>query len=171
MAASATLTEAADRIRNAPGSWVPFVSSGRRAATRSLDKLRNQVTDAARAVDTLLPMLGESKVQRYFVGLQNEAQARGLGGLPGAFAIVTADHGKLTFTHFENDDRLKHVGVKLDLGADFAKMYRVAAPTQNYGDSNFSPHFPLRGTDLGGHVAEEDRRAHRRRASPSTQPP
>jgi hypothetical protein len=141
-AASSTLTDAADRIRNAPESWVPFVNSGRQAASKSLDKLRNQVADATRAVDTLLPMLGESKVQRYFVGLQNEAQARGLGGLPGAFAIVTVDRGKLTFTNFENDDRLKHVGVKLDLGADFAKMYRGATPTLNYGDSNFSPHFP-----------------------------
>jgi hypothetical protein len=141
-AASSTVTHAADTVRNAPASWLPFVSSGQHAAAKSLDKLRSEVSDAARAVHTLLPMLGQSKPQRYFVGLQNEAQARGLGGLPGAFAIVTADHGTLTFTHFENDNTLKHVGVNLDLGADYAKMYQRAAPTQSYGNSNFSPHFP-----------------------------
>jgi Protein of unknown function (DUF4012) len=141
-AASSTVTDAADSVRNASASWVPFVNSGQQAASKSLDKLQNQVTDAARAVQTLLPMLGESKVQRYFVGLQNEAQARGLGGLPGAFAIVTADHGKLTFTHFENDNTLLHLGVDLDFGADFAEMYKGPAPTQNYGNSTFSPNFP-----------------------------
>jgi hypothetical protein len=141
-AATSTVTDAAATVRNAPASWLPFVSSGRDAATKSLDKLQNQVTDAARAVHTLLPMLGQSKPQRYFVGLQNEGQARGLGGLPGAFAIVTVYQGKLTFTHFENDDTLKHLGVDLDFGADFAKMYQRAAPTQSYGNSNFSPHFP-----------------------------
>jgi Protein of unknown function (DUF4012) len=141
-AASSSVTAAADDIRSASGSWVPFVSSGRQAASASLDKLRDQVSDAVRAVRTLLPMLGQSKPQRYFVGLQNEGQARGLGGLPGAFAIVTVDHGTLTFTHFENDNTLLHVGVNVDFGADFAKMYRRSAPTQSYGNSNFSPHFP-----------------------------
>lgn len=135
---------AAVAVAHAPHqTWLGSADTARSKVLNELSPVADQLAGAARSVHILLPMLGQSGVQRYFVGFENEAEARGLGGLPGAFAIVTADHGMLEFTHFENDDTLRHVGVDLDLGRDFEQRYHDAAPTTNYGDSDVSPHFPF----------------------------
>ncbi len=86
-------------------------------------------------------MLGESGVKRYFVGFLNDAEARGIGGLPGAFAILTVDHGKLAFTHFESDSALDGISAKVDLGSDYAAAYGRDDPTDLYINSDVSPDF------------------------------
>jgi hypothetical protein len=123
-------------------SWLPMVNSARNKVLSDMTKLSGELSGAARAVQTVLPMLGQSAPQRYFLGFENEAEARGLGGLPGAFAIITTSHGNLTFTHFENDTELKHVNSGLDLGAEFNARYGVDDPTGNYLNSDISPNFP-----------------------------
>jgi hypothetical protein len=146
----ATATAQADSAAAAIGrastsSWLPMVDSARSKVLTDLDKLSTELAGATRAVQTLLPMMGQSTPQRYFIGFENEAEARGLGGLPGAFAIVTADHGQITFTHFENDTALDHVDSGLDLGADFTARYGVDNPTGTYENSDISPNFPYAG--------------------------
>jgi hypothetical protein len=140
---SAAANSAAAAIRSAPKStWLPYVNSARTEFAHDLDELDGELAGASRTVQTLLPMLGQSGLQRYFIGFENEAEARGLGGLPGAFAIVTADHGAITFTHFENDTALNKISVDLNFGADFANRYAVDDPTGTYVNSDISPNFP-----------------------------
>jgi hypothetical protein len=55
---------------------------------------------------------------------------------------VEATHGKLKFTHFENDTTLDGVTTGLNFGPDFEGRYGVADPTNFYVNSNISPHFP-----------------------------
>jgi hypothetical protein len=141
--AAGSAATAAHAVARAPAhTWLGSVDTARASVLGQLTPVADQLDGAARAVHTLLPMLGQSGTRRYFVGFLNEAEARGLGGLPGAFAIVTADHGTLKFTHFENDNALHHVQVHLDLGADFNARYGKTTPTKNYGNSDWSPHFP-----------------------------
>jgi hypothetical protein len=59
--------------------------------------LDDTVKSASLAVRILPAMLGKDDPKRYLVAFQNEAEARGTGGLAGAFAIVEANHGKLKF--------------------------------------------------------------------------
>ncbi len=86
-------------------------------------------------------MLGQHGVQRYFVALQNNAESRGLGGLPGAFAILQADHGTVTFSGFYDDSALAGVKAQVDLGADFDHRYAQDDPYGLYVNSNVSPDF------------------------------
>jgi hypothetical protein len=51
-------------------------------------------------------MLGQNGPKRYFLAFQNNAEARGTGGLPGAFAIIEANHGKLAITSMQSDTTL-----------------------------------------------------------------
>jgi hypothetical protein len=140
--AAASATDALAQVSAAPsGTWLPAANSARSSVLTSLTGLRDDLTGAQRAVRTLLPMLGQSTLQRYFVGFENEAEARGLGGLPGAFAILTVDHGRFAFTHFGNDPELSKVSADLDLGADFNTRYGQDAPTETYINSNVSPDF------------------------------
>jgi hypothetical protein len=138
-----SLVQIQAQVSTLPASgWANSVNSARTDVLGQLDGLTRTVTAAHDAARILPVMLGRYGTMRYFIGLQNEAEARGTGGLPGAFAVVEAAHGKLKFTHFENDTALAGVTTGLNFGADFEGRYGVADPTNFYVNSNISPHFP-----------------------------
>jgi hypothetical protein len=139
--AAATAHRAAKAVSATSGSWLGAVSSARNSVADALTKLDDELSGADRTVQVLLPMLGQSGTQRYMIGFMNEAESRGLGGIPGAFAIVTADHGTITFTHFGSDDELHGVRAKVDLGPEFDARYKQDDPTGVIQNSNLSPDF------------------------------
>ncbi|HKC29425.1 MAG TPA: DUF4012 domain-containing protein [Jatrophihabitans sp.] len=129
-------------------TWLGAVDRGRARVAADLEIIRGYVDAAARVADVLPTMLGNDRPQTYFVGLQNEAELRGTGGLPGAFAIAVADHGTLHFTRFESDAALLPPGPEhllptgLQFGAGYDSAYGPSMPTSTFVDSNVSPHFP-----------------------------
>jgi hypothetical protein len=143
-----TLDAAIASMDRLPAStWFGPVDRARVGMSSQLRLITGYV-DAAANVSGILPtMLGANSPQRYFVGLQNEAEMRGTGGLPGAFAIVVADKGKITFTHFLSDAALlppgsQQVPTGLDFGEGFNAAYGNNDPTSFIVNSNMSPHFP-----------------------------
>ncbi len=64
-----------------------------------LGQLAPLVDTGARAARLLPPMLGADEPRTYLVMFQNTAEIRSTGGMPGAFAIVTANDGRLSFEH------------------------------------------------------------------------
>jgi hypothetical protein len=58
------------------------------------------VDSAVQIVEGLGDFLGYNGVRRYFFGASNPAELRGTGGLIGAYAILTAHQGKLSFSDF-----------------------------------------------------------------------
>jgi hypothetical protein len=127
----------------AHSSWLPPVDHGRTKFSKQLDELDSYLVGADRALQIGLPMLGQTTPQRYFLAFENDAEARGLGGLPGAFAIVVTDHGKLRFTHFGNDSELTGTSTGLNFGPGYEASYAGADPQSNYKNSDISPHFPF----------------------------
>ena len=79
--------------------------------------------------------------KRYMIAFQNSAEARGTGGILGAFAIVDLNKGALSMVRTGSNAvlySLKDVPVKVP--AEFTKLYgKNPAILQN---SNLSPHFP-----------------------------
>lgn len=128
-------------IDGAKPSWLPYVSSARTSVAKELRGFDGELTGASRAVNIVLPMLGESGKQRYFIGFLNEAESRGVGGIPGAFAIATADHGKITFERFGSDDDLHKVRADVNLGAEYNARYHQDDPTGVIQNSDISPDF------------------------------
>lgn len=123
------------------GTWLNPVNRGTRSFQAQLASLQHQLDSVQRATDLLPRLLGAERPQRYFVGLENEAESRGLGGIPGAFAIVTADHGQLRFERFESDTTLQKVHTDLRLGADYRQRYATADPANSYANSTIGPDF------------------------------
>jgi hypothetical protein len=123
-------------------TWLKQVDSGVANLNTSLSKLVGTLDSLDRAAHAAPTMLGYGSPQRYFVGFQNEAEARGSGGLPGAFGIVVADHGKVTFTHFGSDSELDGVDSGVNLGTDYNNQWRDFTPTKQYLNSTVSPNFP-----------------------------
>jgi hypothetical protein len=141
--AAATMSDAASGLDALPNTtWLHSIDTARRDVIAQLAGLRNQVRSADVAAHAAPVMLGQSGVKRYFVAFQNDAEARGTGGLPGAFAIVQADHGKLQFVRFESDAALAGVAANVEYGRAYDQLYNGANTTSDYRNSNLSPNFP-----------------------------
>ncbi len=126
-------------------TWLGVVDRGVTQLSGQLNSLIAPLGTLDQVARIAPVLLGDDTPQRYFVAFQNEAEMRGTGGLPGAFAIVVADHGRLTFTHFGSDAELLHVATGLDLGAAYDRAWHDYAPTSTYQNSNVDPDFRYAG--------------------------
>lgn len=148
--AAPSLAEADRSISNAAHTvdaqpehtWLGSVDHARNEILAPLVDLGHTVRSADVAAQVAPVMLGTNGVKRYFVGFQNDAEARGTGGLPGAFGILEVNHGKPKFTRFEKDNVLDNVPTGLQFGGDYAALYGNAQTTNLYRNSNISPNFP-----------------------------
>ena len=150
--ASAVFDQVTRRIGALPhGTWLAAVDRPRAVLAGRLDSLAGYVDAAARAARVLPTMLGADTPQRYFIGMQNEAEMRGTGGLPGAFAIAVASHGQVRFTHFGSDAELEpaaaggRIATGLDFGAGYTAAYGQSLPTASFLNSDVSPSFQYAG--------------------------
>ncbi|MGW5470783.1 DUF4012 domain-containing protein [Streptomyces chartreusis] len=134
----------ADARRLPRSTWLPAADRGRAQLTGQLNRLVPQTRDAAVAARVVPAMLGTHGPRHYFLAFQNIAEARGTGGLPGAFAVLRAERGKVSFEHFGNNTEID-VEAKADLGAEFAAQYGHNGPQSMWANSNMSPHFPYAG--------------------------
>lgn len=147
--AATTVNAVVADLRGLPtDTWLSAVDTGRSRIGATLLSVRGYV-DAASRVSRVLPqMLGAKRPQTYFIGLQNEAELRGTGGLPGAFAIATTRGGALRFDRFESNAAFNPPGPSnliptgLDFGPEYRATYGASEPTSSFVNSNVSPHFP-----------------------------
>jgi hypothetical protein len=123
-------------------TWVSGVDSARADTLAQVTSLGRTVHSADLAARIAPAMLGADGPRNYFLAFESEAELRGSGGFPGAFAIVRADHGRLRFVRFEADSTLTGVSSGLTFGSAFRQLYGGAGPTNIYADSNVSPNFP-----------------------------
>src|SRR5450631_3047430 len=125
--ASDVVAEATKTISGLPQhTWVSSIDAAYADALSQVTAINSSLKSADLAVRILPTMLGSGGPKRYFLAFQNEAEARGTGGLPGAFAIVQANHGKLAFTRMESDTTLQGIAANVDFGPDYQQLYDVA---------------------------------------------
>ncbi|WP_443166753.1 DUF4012 domain-containing protein [Nonomuraea sp. 10N515B] len=123
------------------------LNQARATALSELDRLRDwlDLANDPTVHDTaaLLPeMLGYNGPRRYFLAFQTNAEARGTGGLVGAFGILKADRGHLNIERLSSNASL--IGGKVvvaDHGRAFLERYGPSAVSL-MANSNLSPHFP-----------------------------
>ena len=122
---------------------VPPVVDARTAVVDQLSELAPVVSDAADAAALLPPLLGADGPRRYFVALQNPAEARGTGGLVGAYALMGADDGVLTVEDVASNESLVNAGGQVrPLDSAFSERYAPWGPAQRWTGSNVTPDFP-----------------------------
>jgi hypothetical protein len=123
------------------GTWLGVADRARRQMLTLLTQLRTQLDDGTAAATVLPPMLGADGPRTYLLVFENDAEARGLGGLPGGYALLHADAGKLTFTRFGSDADIP-INKGADIGPNFGGPYEQYGAAQDFRNSDFSPHFP-----------------------------
>lgn len=123
-------------------TWLPALDAARADVLTQLQGLAHTVHAADLTARLVPPLLGVDGEHTYLMVFQNEAEARGTGGLPGAFALVTTDRGKIRFARFGSDAALNGVAATVSLGAAYNAEYAGAATTTQFGNANLSPNFP-----------------------------
>lgn len=151
--AAPRLAEADAAFRRARQSVDAIAADGltkpaRTAVIQLRDELRSAartVTMAARIAALLPPMLGANGPRTYLVLLQNLAEVRATGGMPGAFVVVRADRGRV-----EIADQGTAAGLRpfakpvLPLTPDDRRLYTDKLATFP-ADINLTPYFPTTG--------------------------
>ncbi|MFG1686381.1 DUF4012 domain-containing protein [Nonomuraea sp. NPDC049269] len=148
--AAPVLDAAADRVALARSrlsvtpadTGVSAVDEARSTTLREVDRLRGWLGAAADAAALVPPMLGHDGPRRYFLAFQTNAEARGTGGLVGAFGILKAGRGQLDIERLAANNRLSSSSAPVaDYGPAFSARYGPSALSL-LSNSNLSPHFP-----------------------------
>lgn len=94
--AAYTVRASAERLQEIDSSrLLPQVADPLREATSELNQAKDALNSAADAASIAPEMLGLDAPKNYLLMIQNNAEARASGGIPGALAVLTLNHGKL----------------------------------------------------------------------------
>ncbi|GAT85535.1 hypothetical protein CVCC1112_195 [Paenarthrobacter nicotinovorans] len=95
--AAHTVRESAQRLNDIPAeNLLPQVSDPLIDARNKLSQLQADLDSAADAATLAPTMLGADGPKRYLLLIQNSAESRATGGIPGALAVLTVDKGGLS---------------------------------------------------------------------------
>ena len=119
-------------------------------ARTQLARLAAGLHAASTALRLAPDLLGQHGPHRYFVAVQNNAEARATGGLIGGFAVVRADRGVVTLERSGTDSELLGTtgAVPTDPGA--ASTWLRVGSTVAWQDANLTPHFPDVARNIAG---------------------
>lgn len=111
--------------------------------TDKITRAQSAASSAAQAMRLAPQMLGADKKRTYLLIFQNNAEVRSTGGIPGAFAILEADKGKLAFVEqgSATTDIPQYDEPFVRLTKDERQVYGQLMG-KDFRDVNFTPDFP-----------------------------
>jgi len=119
---------------------VPVVKQLLNAAGLDVSPIRDEIRSLVEAGPILA---GANGPKKYLISFQNSAEARGTGGILGAFAIVEMNKGNLKVLRTGSNASLYSMSIStlpIDMPQEFLRLYgNNPGILQN---SNLSPHFP-----------------------------
>ena len=122
-----------------------------------VEDARSTVVAGSKAAQLIPDMLGEGGRRTYVLAFQNNAEIRSTGGLPGAFAILRANDGRIRlgaqgagsdFPFFRN--------LPIKPTADEQRLYSILL-TGYWADTTLTPDFPRSAEIMRAMVREERR--------------
>jgi hypothetical protein len=138
--AAKELKSRADKIAD-PG-YLSVMRDARSELQTQTSNVSGLIGNAALAARLAPSMMGLNGPRTYFMGFQTNAEARGTGGLLGAFGILRFDNGAPSVDTLGQNVVLEKASAQVDLGPEFTAQYGFQDPTGDFRNSNLSPHFP-----------------------------
>lgn len=139
---SAAISDLDEQAQNVDSTWLGLIDDARVDLQDQVSELSGLLNNTSLAAQVAPAMLGAEGPRSYFVGFQTNAEARGTGGLLGAFAIVRTDQGRAQIDDLASNREISMNKTPIDLGPDFELTYGHSRPTTDFRNSNVSPHFP-----------------------------
>jgi hypothetical protein len=151
-AASAAALAARQRADALPSRLLPPpVGAQRDDLVAVVDRLSASLGSLDAALALAPRMLGGDGPRRYFLAVQNNAEARGTGGLIGAYAVLRADKGKVTRERVgTNQDFVSQDQPVVDLGPEFANHYDVDGGRTEWSAVGLTPDWPNSAQVIAG---------------------
>lgn len=120
---------------------VPQLSTPLLEARGELDTFSRELDSAADAARLAPAMLGADGPRRYLLLMQNNAEARATGGIPGALAVLSLSDGRLKLESQTSASALGTTNPPISIGTEQQAIYsaRVGKFMQ---DVNLTPDFP-----------------------------
>ena len=117
---------------------LPWVAPFTKLAGVNFSPIQPEITAAIKASPYLL---GVEKPRSFLIAFQNSAEARGTGGILGAFAIVKFDKGAMTVVKTGSNAILQSLEeIPIKMPKEYTDLYR--SDPAIWQNSNISPHFP-----------------------------
>lgn len=110
-------------------------------AREQLTSLRDSLDAAADASSILPTMMGDQSPRRYLLLIQNNAESRATGGIPGALAVLTVDKGNLSLGSQTSATALGTFVPTIVVDPEQEGIYS-ARMGKFMQDVNFTPDFP-----------------------------
>ncbi|WP_404497548.1 DUF4012 domain-containing protein [Arthrobacter sp. GAS37] len=123
------------------GNLLPQIAGPLAQARQQLGSVVNELDTAADAAGLAPGMLGSDKPRHYLLLVQNNAEARASGGIPGALAVLTADKGKISLASQTSAHDLGAFTPPVAVDAEQERIYSDRLGTFMQ-DVNFTPDFP-----------------------------
>lgn len=146
IAAAQAVSQSADRLNSIDSAGLlPQVSEPLVQARTQLDSLKEGLNTAANAARIAPEMLGANGARRYLLLVQNNAEIRATGGIPGALAVLTVDKGKLSLGSQTSASAMGSFVPPVDVESAQEEIYstRLGKFMQ---DVNLTPDFPTTAT-------------------------
>jgi hypothetical protein len=125
-----------------PGEFVEGLRTRYRALASDIRRAQRALDTAGRASRVLPTMLGADRPQRFLLVMQNNAEIRATGGLPGAVALLSSDQGRVELgTHVPVSSFGEAPTPVLPLTSAELELYGPQLGTY-FQDASFTPDFP-----------------------------
>jgi hypothetical protein len=141
-AAAHTVRMSADRLNHIDTTnLLPQVADPLTSARDQLQDLTGALDAAANASNIAPGMLGAQAPRNYLLIIQNNAESRASGGIPGALAVLSLDKGRLTLGSQSSASDVGVMSPIVPFGAEQQQIYsgRIGKFMQ---DVNLTPDFP-----------------------------
>lgn len=145
-AAAHAVTQSSKRLNAIPADkLLPQVAEPLTKAREQLSILGASLDTAAGVASVAPGMMGVDAPRRYLLLIQNNAEVRSSGGIPGALAVLTINKGKLTLGSQTSAGAFQALTPPLDLEPEQEAIYssRIGRFMQ---DINLTPDFPTAGS-------------------------
>lgn len=123
-------------------AYLSSVANARIQLQEQTSRLKQMLGGIAVASKLAPAMLGLDGPRSYLLAFQNNAEARGTGGVLGAFGIIRFENGRPTVDTLSKSYELWDPDNEIDLGPEFTAMYGWMNATRDLRNANLSPHFP-----------------------------
>ncbi|WP_240793074.1 DUF4012 domain-containing protein [Arthrobacter crystallopoietes] len=140
--ASATVSAAYESLEQIDGDQLlPQLSEPLGQATSALEGFQGALNGAASAAGILPALLGGEGDRNYLVLVQNNAEVRATGGIPGALVVLKTSDGQIEFTDHSSASALGRFKPPFEVDEEQERIYttRLGGYMQNV---NLTPDFP-----------------------------
>ena len=142
VAAANTVELTHARLSGIDGSGLfPEVARPLSDATQSLDDLRRTLNTAADTSQILPAMMGANGPRNYLILIQNNAEIRATGGLPGALAVLHVEDGEIRLEAQSTGSAMGRFTPPVDVDPEQTQIYSKRLGTF-ISDVNLTPDFP-----------------------------